>query len=629
MHLTWKQRLELQPNLKDITNWPSINQNVLSRETCKGFNVNKRIVNSVLKGNSLKQTSARFGKSSARISQILNRCLSGDDSDFPPLTKALIPGTKLSSGARIKPLSNINNNSGCRGSFEAILKSFPIIKEKLDEIIIQFIKKKSNGQNVTAKYFHKEFLKLLLENNWSDSVYPFDQDRLGYETCRKYLNRKIVELSLPKRKSKRQILTLFTPKKPYQEIQIDSQILDINTHINMEFNGDLIPLRLSRVTLFLATDVATGCRLAYHLCLTKDPTQLDLLNLLEKIHIPWKEKDFKTPGLEYQAGACLPNSLGEYHRYAGIGLIRLDNALCHLSNMARDYICNILSATLNLGLPVQPKGRNYIEHAFKLLNENIHRFPSTTGSHPKDPKKETKINSKKMPAITINALAEVLDTLITGHNVTNQENLGSLSPIELMQVKSNEYFPISFSLLNYTKNPFLRQKVVSVKHLIHEYRSPHINFMDLRYTGIDLNNPELINTKIIIEYDSRDIRNLTAMKTNGDHIGQLCAPKSWQAFPFSITTKKRIYKLTNEKRMRSTDLLSGYFRYLLKNKEQNKNVTEILRVYEEYTSGSLRLDDGYEMDSRIEYTSHERINDNSAVIPDWTPELIQKRNLNV
>ena len=143
--------------------------------------------------------------------------------------------------------------------------------------------------------------------------------------------------------------------------------------------------------------------------------------------------NLKTPGLIYIPGSGFPSGLSEEFCNIGLNMVRLDNAFCHIAHTVRDYVCNELGATISLGLPAKPKMRNLIEFAFRILNYDMHRFPSTTGSHPKDPIKETSKNSKKPPIITLNALEEVLSVIISGHNAKPQNKLGGSSPLGLMK----------------------------------------------------------------------------------------------------------------------------------------------------------------------------------------------------
>ena len=583
MYLNWRQRLNQQPQLNKMDNWPVISVLFLKKPNRKKFIRNYKIIVSVLAGETLKETAVKYDVSSSTVNYLLNRCLAGIENVDPPLTAALVPGNRLVKGERKKKLSSLERSQGCRGSFQYLIRNVPNLRNHLDNLLSNHIKRTKYGQNLNPKFFHKAFLQYLIDKNWPKNKYPFDQTSLAYESARKYFHQRIKELSVPKQRKKQITITRKLPKYAYQDIQIDSQLLDINSSIYIELSSELIPLRMSRITLFLAKDVATDAIISYHLWLTKSPNQYDLLNLIEGIHRPWKPLKLSTPGLKYVPGSCLPTGLQDSFQRASIGILRLDNALCHLADTVKNYVCSKLNATLNYGLPGQPKKRNFVEYAFRLISSELNRFPSTTGSHPKDPIKETRENIKHPPILTINALEEALSILITAHNVHPQGRLGGSSPIDLLQHQmSKGLIRTSSAQPKTTTSPFNQRRKVNLHWYRHEGRTPHINFEGIRYSNKhNFEKYAAKASKIVIEFDPRDIRSVTAYSENGKRLGILHAEESWQKFPHSITTRKRIKQLIRSQKLKSVDPLASYFSYLLNEKHLPKNATEIVRLSRE------------------------------------------------
>ena len=623
MHLNWRQRLELNPNLRDISNWPYIDVTSLDTVYRKIYLRNLKIVSGALKNQTLTRIANQHGIANSLVTYILNRCLAGPADCDPPLSSGLIPGRRLTARLRKSELSNIDNPKGCRGSFDYLLKTVPGLKENLDKLILNHLKQSRYGQNLTPGNFHSEFLRFLRDCNWPNHQYPFDQENLGYETVRKYFHKRYCELSLPKPKEKKILIKSITPIA-YQEIQIDSQLQDLNTSINLELDDTFVPIRLSRLALFIAKDVATDCIVSYELCISKDPTQDDLLALLENIHKKWVPLNLTIPGLQYSPGACLPSALREEFQYAGIGVIRLDNAVCHLANTVKDYVCNNLGATLNYGLPGQPKGRNFVEYAFKILSDQTHRFASTTGSNPNDPIKETRKNLKTPPTLTLSAFEEVLSVLITAHNCKAQPRLGGSSPLDRIQYQmTDNIIRMSNCNASVKLSPFIQRKQALVKWTKKENRAPHINFAGTRYLGKGLQNERLINSKIILEYDRRDIRTLRAFTKSGKTLGKLYAPRSWQGFPHSLKTRQIIQKMVRKKRLAHPDPLAGYFANLLEKKEVPKYGTELVRIYREMNhGGGITLETKNQNSSAIsEFRRKTNTTKSKLSIPLWSTNL--------
>lgn len=618
MKLTWKKRLENQSELRDFNNWPYIEPYVLSKFKQHKYHRNRQIVARALKGETLKNISKEFDLAASTISYLLTRALGGDENTPPELTTALIPGQLIKGGLRKLPLSQCGKSSGARGAFQYLLNTVPELNQGLELMLTSFVQSKAHSQNLTPQIYHKEFLRLLRDVNWPVTLYPFDQATLAYESCRQHFHKQITKLRVKSKKTARAILPHKSPLVAYEEIQLDAQTTDISTSIHLEINGIFHSLRISRLSLYLVKDVATDCNLAYHLCYTKDPCQADVLKVLGNIHTIWNPLNLVTPGLSYSQGACLPSAILENPECITLNMVRMDNALCHLAHSIRDYVCNSLNATLNFGLPGQPKGRGYIEHGIHLIGKNFHRFASTTGSHPNSPIKEAKKNAKKAPLLTLNALEEILSVLITTHNVTPQERLGGKSPIELLQEHvTQKYIAHSF---NYLSNPLssnIRQKEVNVKLIKKENRRPHINFASLRYTGNCLCAETVLNKKVIVEYNEEDIRTLKVYSLKGKLLGDVYAPRTWQSFPHSINTRNRIKKITKQQRLVGPDPLTGYFDYILANKELPKIATELIRITREF--GKLNLS----ISSPEEDKCNEPIylSPRNPLIPPWSPDL--------
>ncbi len=625
MYLTWKKRLEIQTEYRDFSNWPYVETNVLPSSKRHQYTRNRQIIAKVLDGHSLKSLSLEFNLDASTISYLLKRALGGEKDEMPELTTALIPGALVKSGKRKKPLSQCSNKRGARGSFQYLLRTVPGLSDHLEKMLTNYVEKKAYGQNLTPNIFHKEFLRLLHDANWSETTYPFDRDNLAYESCRKYFHKRVLELSVVTKKPSREIISKTIPLTAYEEIQIDAQTTDLNTSIYIEVNGIFHSLRLSRLSLYLVKDVATDCNLAYQLCFTKDPNQADVLEAIAGIHKLWKPLELKTPGLIYAEGACLPSAINDNFQNITVNMIRMDNALCHLAHSIRDHVCYKLNTALNFGLPGKPKGRGFIEHGIDVIGQHNHRFASTTGSKPNSPIKETKKNSKKPPVITLNALEEILSVLITEHNIKPQDRLGGMSPLQLMKEHlAQRYLNYSYALTSAPISYHLRQKEVNVKLIKSESRRPHINFEGLRYTGDCLTSKEVLEKKAIIEYDDTDIRHLTVISLKGKILGTVHAPRTWQSHPHSIRTRKRMLKITKNLRLLGKDPLAGYFNYLLENKELPKIATELIRVTREFGNVTLGINDKSNDTQNDEGEQETRyLKSGLHLIPPWSPGLEQ------
>ena len=589
MRLNGRQRLQREPHLKDFSKWPHIDVFDLPANKRKTFLRNRKIMMLILSGVAHVTAAKRCGVDPSFVSYLLNRCLGGLIEREPALTAGLVPSSKIHQVVRSRPLS-VNRNCGAQGAFQAILSEHPDIKERLDKIILAFIRRDKRAENLRPGRFHREFLRLLREKNWPTNQYPFDRDRFASETCRKYFHKRVEELRLPSKPSKANRIVSPKVKYAYEEVQIDAWLVDLTTSMEIVLDERLIPIRLSRFTVYLASDVATGCRLSYHVALTAHPSKEDVLAVIEKIHLPSK-RVVTTNGVDYLPGAAFPSQLGKIYEHAGIQMIRLDNALAHHAGAIREYVCETLGATLNLGIPGQPKARGAVEYVFKQLAELAVRFPSATGNNPTHPRKETAKNSTLPPVTRLHEFEDILDVTLASYNVTNRQLSGSSAPLELLRYQMEHcYLPLCFSGIGRKRSAFLETIVRSVKFLKSEQRPPFVNFQTLRYNGACLSSPELLNKEVKIEYDVRDIRTIRAYKLDGRYLGELKAPMTRQHFPLSIQTFRKLRKRSARSSDKVAGTVDGYFIELVEDTQSPKSNLELVRVARELLqAGSTKI----------------------------------------
>lgn len=381
MYLGWQARLQQQPTLWDINNWPIVDALSLPQNKRRNFLRNLKLVSRALENIPLKEIEVEFHFASGRMTHLMNRCLAGDSEENPPLTKALIPGLRVRTGERHAPLAKLAKPSGSAYAFEHLLATVPGLRDYLEKLLKKFAKRARNSQNLRVNTFHKAALRFLRQVNWPPDHYPFTTENQGYQGARNYFHRRLPELLMPP-PPKRQVLPTARPLGIFEELEIDEHTVDGESSVVLELNKLWEPLRVSRFSLLVCRDVASNTIIARLLILSRHVCLQDLLMLFAQLTSVFQPRELCTPGLRFPPGPHMPSQLGETFRRPTIGIIRLDNALIHLANDLRHYICVIMGATLNLGLPGYPIARVLIESVFKDINYTVHRLPSTTGATP-------------------------------------------------------------------------------------------------------------------------------------------------------------------------------------------------------------------------------------------------------
>jgi len=633
MYLSWRARLQQEPTLRDIKTWPVIEVDSLPEDDRKGFLRNRQIVARVLAHHQLKRVARAFNLTGAAISQLMARCLEGNDSQTPPLTEGLIPHRRVHKSKRRAPLPSLVHPSGARCAFEALLDVVPGLRDGLDEFIQKALAKSEYAQPPTPLAFFGEFKRLLKVANHPNDQYPYTSSDCGYETLRQYLSARTSDLQLTKRVKKEQkqtqtlLLTSQSSHRHYralQNIQIDEKDVDFQGRITIAINDELIPLRAGRGTLLIAYDADIYGYLGYHLAYTDAPNQQDMLALIEHCIRPWQPMTLTTPGLEYVPGACFPSGLPNGFPIS-FGTVHLDNAWLHRAKSVRGVIADTMAATVHVGKPEQPLARNWVEESFAYIDQHhTHRFPSTTGSHPHDPMKESRNNAKKVPQVSMQTFIETLDVLLTDANITPLPQLAAQSPLDIFKYHvANHYIRYVPDMLRSRFAPFETEMTLPIKAR-NDSTSRHINFYGVRYSrGIGLTQAALRGERVTVRFDRRDIRVLRAYDAGGNFLDLIYAPRSWQRYPHSVATRQIICKYIREQRMHGDDPLANFMHLLLNNKHHPDGALQLLRFYTEFSAGANALILPAEGDIALPETS--------ANSPDyavtWTPATANRRIL--
>ncbi len=591
MHLTWRDRLLQMPYLRDFSNWPSFDISVVEKGRRKQFLTNKSILIKALANTPYKTLCHEHCVSFSYITHLLDRCMGGESSATPPLTGGLIPYARVRANKRKATLGTFISPKGNQSAFRGLLSQVPNLHYKLEALLRADISDKPNAQNVTPAVFHGEFKRILEDQHWSHDTYPYTTASVASESCRRYyhaLKNDLLLNTFSKKQLNPKPTYLPSPQRAFKRVEIDEQKVDLNSSIHLQLNDELIPLRISRVSLMLCVDTATDCYLGYHLALTEHPSQDDMLYLLNNIIKKWEPMTITTPGLSYAEGSGFPSM-----KTKGItfGRVCLDNALAHLANTVRTVICLKLGSTLCMGLPATPKARNWVEHAFAELNRATHRFKSTTGSNVCDTIKESFNNSKKIPSTSLRSFEEALSVVLSEHNIIPQARLAGATPLELLNDHLDHHYirkmPRAYGM-DWSTFVFEEERLVHFKSK--DNRMPFINFKGVRYSDPCLANSLIVGKKIRVRFDRRDIRLLKAYTVHGDYLGYIRAPLSWQRFSHSIRTRRRIMQFTRSTKRVSKDILANYFNHLLNLKRSPKSSLDLVRVYREFTENGLKLD---------------------------------------
>lgn len=580
----WKQTLSARPELRDLDQWPDIPLNAISREKYIDYRTRLTVISRYLSGASVQSLAEKFGITVQAIYRWLRRALSADANGALYLRRGLVPGFRLARNQRRQPLSTLNAPSGDACAFQSLLCQVEGLKQHLDNHLLALVRDQANGQNLKPGIFHQHFLTYLTIHHWPSHDYPFTTNDRAYESCRQYFHQRLLTLKRL-RSNQRVISPRVTEYSPLEEIQLDEQVFDGEAAIGLLVNEQIEWCRISRASLVLKIDRASEYILGAELILERAVDQDDILTVMNKSPLSPETQALNNPNffqLPPQQQTISTQLAALDH--CQTGTVVLDNALCHLAKSVKHYVTQKLSATFNLGLVKCPLRRNLVEYCFHRLNLLFHRFKSTTGSHPKDPVKESLKNRKKAPKVMLHDLEDILKMEIAKYNFMPQTHLQAQSPFDRLQTLLNQtYWPIRSESLKQRQSPYQRTVTLPLHNGAKESRRPYVYFMYARYTVANPITRRTGREEVDVTFDIRDIRRVTVHRQNGEALGEFLASKSWQRFPHSVKTRKRIHKITKEAKRKFNDPFTLYFNYLLEHKDSPSKALELIRISREFS----------------------------------------------
>lgn len=583
----WRARLNDEPELWDFNNWGTIDSSSLKSKREEKHNRNVRIVKAVLDKKSITSVADQNGVSKGFVTQIMDRCTEESEDGEKLLIAGLIPYRRLKKYERSIPVSRYKE-IGDQGSWNVTFINYPLAISTVLTRLKKSLNREKNAEVMTKASTHRLLLRQLISSGHNGSDFPFSGDREGYVSFCKHYDQWVGEITMPKPHWDAGLIKTSN-LRAYDEIQIDEQSLDLTVSHDFFLDGRLVAARLSRISIIVAIDVATGAVIQYHVCVTAAPSHEDVIFLLHKMREPWRPKKLLQDHLRFTPEAGFPTSTDDIYQLVCPGVIKLDNALAHHANRVRKVICSDFHSTMNLGRRRKPKDRNLIEGFFNILNTLTHRYDSTTGSSPTDPIKEPPKNYKTPPILNIDYFEEHLEIFISAYNAKPHSNQNGFTPLESLSIQAKKYpLPIDYTYREKRESAFFDSKECIVRQNKKNRRRPHINFATLTYRGACLCDAGLVGKKVRVKYDIRDVISVKVFDLNGKLLGDIFCQKSRQGSPLSLRSLQHMNRYTNKHKGVAIQTIDEYFEALSEEVQKPIVATEMVRISRERNSHAKR-----------------------------------------
>lgn len=566
----------------DTSKWPQVLVENLKPEDKETFLRRKEAVDYFMNGTvSLQEIKNTTGIDRQEVYTYVDRCLQFDETGTVWGYRALIPQRRIKNYTR-KSLPSLHKPTSYTGAFQLLLETYPSLKQLIDETYLATNRRRPNEKIIRVKHLHKKFVAECRKIGIKPSEYPFTNRDFGKRALERYVKKLESEQydqavnrfgeDAARYASTTGAADIHNPmtKMPFERVYFDGHRIDAMFTITYHtIEGDEITVVVNRLWILTIVDDSTRSVLGHYISLNKEYTAEDVLKCIRNAIEPWKPKQLTIPGLKYPENGGYPSAVIAETEWGLWDEILFDNAKANLANIVRERLTRSIGCDVNAGPVKTPVRRYVVERFYRTLEENgYQRLPSSTGSHPKDPRRNKPEENALYYNISIEHLEELTDVLLANYNNTPHEAIYNMTPLEIMQSRlARENTVREMPVEKRDEIMFLNLKVQrTIRGNKTTGKRPYIVYEGVPYRNdIISRTPDLIGTTLDLLVNVEDLRFLRAFLPDGSELGLLKATGKWGVTPHSLQLRKAINQARNKKLIHYTstdDPIEIYRNYL-------------------------------------------------------------------
>lgn len=588
-----RSREAIPTELRNVTTWPLADTAVLDEQAAKRFEQRAAAMRAYMDGKPLDAITSQSILTRQEIHRLSKRCLAVHPDGRIWGYRALLPHQHQKTYIRVTAVvkSQHHSSGGAAGALSQLFERFPDIRQLVDEL---FLKQRPSHEvqeaRIQVKVIHKRFIQACKARGLKANEYPLNMHHRGRRALGSYLRRLwqrfLFEAATARlgddaaRRLKIKPVGEAVPvTRPYERVQFDGHRIDAFFTVELPHpTGGMQVLTLDRLWLLVIKEVVSRAILGHVISLSREYSQLDVMRCIKRTVVPWKPLTLTIPGLAYPAGGGLPSGVLPPYAWAVWDELWMDNSRANLAEAVRMTLTRSIGCAVNAGPVNAPERRSILERFFQTLEENgYHRLPSTTGSGPKDSRRNNPEKAAKRYHIRYEDLIQVTDVMMAHYNTAPHSSL-NCSPLERL-----EYCAQDPALLPRTLPEHLRLNLPlvsatvprTIQGSLKHGRAPYVEFESVRYSNDVLRgSPHLLGETLSLRVDLEDLRCVTAFLSNGQEFGALTAHGLWGRTPHSLEARKAINYLRIKKLIHYTDSddpMQVYLDYLSRKAAHSKS----------------------------------------------------------
>lgn len=383
-----------------------------------------------------------------------------------------------------------------------------------------------------------------------NDFYPLNQPDRGRRALLRYIRQRRVDTWAPptfeEAAEAKTVLVDIIRGHLYSRAEADAHRIDIEAVLGVKMpNGGVVKRPITTMWLLCEIETESRAILGWSLRVGRGYNNLDLSTCIASSLYPWVRRELTIPDLEYHPGAGLPSGLPGEVGARRVRSVALDNAKAHHAIDFEQAFCSAHGGILVYGRAHEPRSRPIVEQLFSRLEHGAFRdLPG--GFEPATRLGRDKIRISNFAPndfpIQLHLFEELLDVIIANYNASPHPALGSLSPLQFLQMHPPRGF-------DFTPETAERDAVeigtVVVSLTVHGNRQegipPHVFYKYSRYRCPELDGKwEMINKKVTARVNRHDLRTLLLMRSVTKPLCMVRAAAPWDKSRHDETTRTQI-----------------------------------------------------------------------------------------
>jgi len=547
-------RQTLPPVLARYQDWPDADISDLTDEERSRFSRLRTALMVYLNGARITPFLKQLQVSHSELLRILNRCVMPGADGRLWGWGALLRYRCHAGYCRTKPIAG----TGMAGALQQLFARHSDIRDRLTALVLR----QSPGINeprIASKAVHRAFLAECAQAGLGPDDWPFRSRWQGRRAIERFVHQVLeqhLELGVRARDGEKAASRLRTGTgagrlclafAPYDVAEMDSHVTDVIGVVGLPTAYGVTWIPIKRLQLLLIVDQFSTAILGSAVVIRRACEHDDLFEAAQDLVAAWQPRTLCMAGMAYPDGGGLPSGLIPGLDSCGISALIVDNALINYSLEAVKRLTGRLGCAINWGPVRRWERRPLVERIFAALATlGLHCVVSTMGSGPEDPRKRDPVGAAVKHRVHLDAILDLIDTLIAHYNLDSSEGRFGLSRLDILRQAANgngapwllPRLPLPTSL-----QPDFDVSLVAatIAGNSHNGQRPFIKYQRARYTNPTLAaSPHLIGRKAVLHVPRRDIRVLDAFLDTGQALGAVIVCGAWAKRPHSLEDRRLI-----------------------------------------------------------------------------------------